>query len=425
MGAVGLLAGGELRRRWRSAVLLALLVGLVGAVVLATAAGARRSSTSLTRFDAISRSSDLAYLPAFEYTPTPAQLAAVRAAPGVEAVSVLRFFALRPTSVPKSIPLAVSVDGAEGSVIDRSRLVRGRRADPDAANEVDIDEPLAAQLHLAIGAHIDLSSYTRAQVEGSSPGPPPQPAGPDVSLVVVGLVRRPVDIGANVAQGGAVAQILLTPGFNRAYFNRIGNFGVLLNIRTADGAADGPAVTKALQPIFAKSGGISPQTGTIFDAQGAQKAIDVLTLALWILAGVAAVAGTITIAIVFARDLGRTGVDQATLRALGLTRRERMLASTPRAPGRRWRRAPRRRGRDCAVSAVSDRHRPPRRPRRRPARRLARARCGCRRCRGRRVGDRVRRFAAEHERHRVDRDERDPLPRVGDRRTRSRGRRHR
>ena len=304
MGAVGLLAGGEFRRRWRSAVLLALLVGLVGTVVLATAAGARRSSTSLTRFDAISRSSDLAYLPAFEYTPTPAQLAAVRAAPDVEAVSMLRFFALRPTSVPRSIPLAVAVDGAEGSVIDRSRLVRGRRADPNAANEVDIDEPLAAQLHLAVGAHIDLSSYTRAQVESSNGGPPPHPAGPNVSLVVVGLVRRPVDIGANAAQGGAVGQILLTPGFNRAYVNRIGNFGVLLNIRTAHGPTDGPAVTKALQPIFAKSGGISPQTGTIFDAQGAQKAIDVLTLALWILAGVAAVAGTITVAIVFTRDLG-------------------------------------------------------------------------------------------------------------------------
>ena len=55
MGAVRLLARSELRRRWRSVVVLTLLVGFVGAVVLALLAGARRTDTSLQRFEHASR----------------------------------------------------------------------------------------------------------------------------------------------------------------------------------------------------------------------------------------------------------------------------------------------------------------------------------------------------------------------------------
>src|SRR5207302_7545190 len=113
---------------------------------------------------------------------------------------------------------------------------------PNAAGEVNIDEPLAAQLHLSLGSHIDLVSFTPAQVQATSAsnGPPPAPAGPNVRLNVVGIVRRPVDVGETAAQGGF---IVLTPGFNRAYVDRIGSFGVLLNVRTAHGPADGPLVT--------------------------------------------------------------------------------------------------------------------------------------------------------------------------------------
>jgi hypothetical protein len=127
-----------------------------------------------------------------------------------------------------------------------------------------------------------------------------------------------------------VGQILPTSAFNRAYGSRIGNFGVLLNVRTAPGAVNESGVTAALRRIFAKTGGISPQSGVIFNAQGPQDAINVLSLALWIFAGVAALAGTITIAIVLSRDLASSTMDQSTLWALGLTHRQRVMARTPR-----------------------------------------------------------------------------------------------
>ena len=59
MGAVVFLARSELRRRWRSVVVLTLLVGFIGAVVLALLGGARRTETSLARFEDRSRAATI------------------------------------------------------------------------------------------------------------------------------------------------------------------------------------------------------------------------------------------------------------------------------------------------------------------------------------------------------------------------------
>jgi len=51
------------------------------------------------------------------------------------------------------------------------------------------------------------------------------------------------------------------------------------------------------------------------DTQGAQSAINVLTLALWVFAGVAALAGVVAIGIVLTREISLVSVDQETLRS--------------------------------------------------------------------------------------------------------------
>jgi uncharacterized membrane protein YeaQ/YmgE (transglycosylase-associated protein family) len=51
VGAIGMLARNQLRRRWRGALVMTLLVGFVGGIVLATMAGAHSASSSLTRFE--------------------------------------------------------------------------------------------------------------------------------------------------------------------------------------------------------------------------------------------------------------------------------------------------------------------------------------------------------------------------------------
>ena len=72
-------------------------------------------------------------------------------------------------------------------------------------------------------------------------------------------------------------------------------------------------------------------TNPATEAGGAQDAIDVLTIALWILAGVVAAAGAVAIGIVLTREIALPSFDQETLRALGLTRSQRRAISAPRA----------------------------------------------------------------------------------------------
>jgi hypothetical protein len=309
----------ESRRRWRHLVLLTVLVGVVGAVVLATAAGARRSATALDRFDAQSRAANLELSVG---SPTDAQLQEFRRAAGVEAMAVLRGGAFVVPSAPQLQAIATATDRAFGTVVDRARVIDGRRARPGAVDEVNIGEVLAAAAHVHVGDGLVMKSYSPATVDGlldgSITGDPPLD-GPTVRLHVVGIVRYPLDLGDRGASGGA---LVTTPAFDRVYRSRIGSFsGDILRVRTAHGASDAAEVADAARRIF----GASPQFGVTdlaVETQGARNAIDVLVVALWVFAGVTALAGLVAITLVMNRAL--SGTDQGIQHALGLTRRQRI-----------------------------------------------------------------------------------------------------
>jgi hypothetical protein len=284
--------------------------------VLASAAGAHRSATALGRFVAYSRSSDAE----IDLTdPTSAELRAFRRVPEVADIAVLHAYALIPRGRP-NLKNAATVDGRLGTAVDRARVVAGRAANPDAPDEIAIGEGLAAQQHLGLGDHLDAASITPAQfvlvTHGKNPG---TPAGPPVRLRIVGIVRRPLDLGDLAASGGVVIE---TPAFDRAYKGRIAVFTTVLRVRTRHGAAGVPRVAAAARRVF------GPQFSSVQDASaeshGGKDAINVLTLALWVFAGVAALAGAVAIAIVLSRDVSQTDIDQTTLAALGFTRRQRI-----------------------------------------------------------------------------------------------------
>lgn len=321
MGAIRMLARFEVRRRWRRVVVLTLVVGVVGAVVLSTVAGARRSETSLARFNTSSRTADL------ELTvgdPTPAQLRALGAVAGVESFAPLRGITLEFRAAPQLSAVAEALDDRFATVVDRPRVLSGRAASPTAADEVTIGESLAAQLHLGAGDSLHGRAYTPHEIEtclttGCSQATTPQ--GPRFRLRVVGIVRRPLDLGDRGAAGGV---LVLTPAFTRKYAQSIGSYGGdVLRVRTRNGAADVPQVAEAARRIFGRSPAFGIQDLAI-DTQGAQSAIDVLSVALWIFAGVAALSGLVAISIVVSREIALTAIDQTTQSALGLTRRQRI-----------------------------------------------------------------------------------------------------
>lgn len=327
MGAVNMLRQAELRRHWGGIVALTLLVGLVGAVVLAGAAGARRSASALSRFQAESRSA------AVEINVgdvTPKQLADFRRTRGVAAVAELRQLAMVPKGFDQ-IALAGAIDSRFGSVVDRPRVLRGRRANPAAPFEIEVGEDLAHRLRLSVGDRLAFRSYTPSdiqQVFATNRDVPP--SGPPVDMRVVGIVRRPLDLGLRGALGGVLVP---TPAFTRGFRDRIGTYsGSILRVRTDRGAVDVPHVVGAARRIFGGSDSFDVQSLGI-ETEGARNAIDVLTVAIWVFAAVVALAGVVAIAIVLGRQLAVVVPEQPTLRSLGLTRAQRALAAAlPAAP---------------------------------------------------------------------------------------------
>ena len=87
MRAAWFVARAQLRARWGSVIVLTLIVGITGAVVLASLAGARRTSTAYERFRDETRDPDLTV---FAPTVDDATLAYLRSRPGVEGLAQLK-----------------------------------------------------------------------------------------------------------------------------------------------------------------------------------------------------------------------------------------------------------------------------------------------------------------------------------------------
>jgi hypothetical protein len=324
--AIAFVAWRDVRRRWLGTVAAALLVGFVGAVVLATGAGARRSDSALHRFNDYSRSADI------ELTlgrPSAPEMAAFARTPGIAALASLRTYALQATqSQLQDLAIGAALNGTMNNAVDRPRLISGRLENPGVADQVDIGESLARLTHLRVGGTFDLVSWTPAQVAHIlATNRFAGPAGPRVRLRIIGIVRRPLDLGERGGQGGV---LVLPQAFNTKYGKQIGSFsGIALRIRTVT-PADVPAVTASAQRIFARVPNFVIQSLNI-DTTGAGDAIHVLSIALLIFAAVTAIAGIAAIAIVLDRELSSSQPQQSTLLALGLSRRQRLAVSGVRA----------------------------------------------------------------------------------------------
>jgi hypothetical protein len=322
MSAVLYVARAEFHRRRRSAVFLVLLVGFVGAAVLTTAAGARRTRSSLARFNAESHSSSVQVV--FTNV-THEQLARFKASRDVATAAQFRVYALMLPVAPNATVVA-PIDQTYESV-DRPRLLRGRIPDPNTTDEIAIDESFASGSRIGLGDYLDALAYTPTQVATLAGGAPEagNPAGPKLRFHVVGIVRRPVDLGRSA---GVTIPIFLTPAFDHRYAGTIGTWGNALLVQTTHGEADVPTVTREAQQMFGASPGFT-DSSLANQNNGAQGAIDVLAVALWICTAVAALAGVTVIAIVLGREIDQNGLDHATLQSLGFTRRERVLTYAP------------------------------------------------------------------------------------------------
>ncbi len=243
-------------------------------------AGAERSATALDRFVAFSRSSDTE-LDVSDPTPAPSSAHAGTVAPEVaEASTVLHTWRAadgRPNRPPNA---GRSVDGeARQSSLDRSRVIAGRAREVTAHPTRSRSARAWRRSSIsALGDRLDVRSITLEQLlqPRHATRMPGKPAGPHFRLRIVGIVRRPLDLGNLAASGGVVIE---TPAFDRAYSGRIPVFTTILRVRTERGChrrREGDDGSRA----GSSGSGFTMAKDVSAETRGGQDAINVLTLAL-------------------------------------------------------------------------------------------------------------------------------------------------
>jgi putative ABC transport system permease protein len=312
--AVQFLVARELRSRWRGLLVLALLTGIVGAVVLAATAGARRTQSAYPRLlDAIDAADA-------DIEVSPEYFDAIAALPQVEAVAPSSYMFVAPAGGPEDVLTIAAVDDRFGSEVDRPHILHGRRSAYEQAGEVVVNTEYADATGVDVGDQIPLVSFTPEQmtqlIEGEDPG---TPAGPPVEVTVVGIARTEVELVEHTPL------IVFTPAFYERYRDEVGHFDDILRVKLTDDDAALDEFEREVTRIVPESDGalITTPGETAVQVEDANR---VLAVSLAIFAVVAAIAGIVAIGQAFARHIELGADDQRLLRALGLTRGQRFVA---------------------------------------------------------------------------------------------------
>jgi ABC-type antimicrobial peptide transport system permease subunit len=306
----------QLRSRWRSWALLAVLVGLTGAVVLTAAAGARRTESAYGRFLETSRAADVLVSPS--NTGFGGYYGALAKVPGVETVApVIGVQALPFRPGPKLIEAEVyaPADRRYGSVIQRPRVVAGRLPNPGRDYEVALDLTAARQFHVGIGSTITLA----AALSSAPPGPHPKGLRISRQRVVGIFVTRDNPVPIN-----ALAQLPVVYT-THAFYAELGppyrGFdGAYVRLRPGASAFRFGRQAEALAKKYPATGGSVFVANLNDQAAQIERAIRPEAVALGLFALVVGLTGLVIIAQAVLRQLRASSIDLTTLRALGLTR---------------------------------------------------------------------------------------------------------
>lgn len=322
MSATAWLVARELRTRWRGALGLALLVGLVGGMVLAGAAGARRTASVYERFLEETSTRDLSVQ--IDADDPEVALAQVEQLDAVGRSGRLEIFPVLPTdeSLITDVDIAIlaSPDGRWGTQLDRPLVLRGRLPSPDAAEEVLANELLIERTGLGVGDRISVVTFTPDQLStlhrsGEFTGF----GGPEVDLEIVGVGRQATDLqGAEATAGGV---LLGTRALQQDLDGEAGALGGLLSVELGPGATAGD-VRREVREIAGRS---TPYVVTAAEDEfgaATRDATQVLARALAAFAAVAAVAGAVAVGGTVSRQCAQARTAAPTLEAIGCDRRQ-------------------------------------------------------------------------------------------------------
>lgn len=218
-------ARSNLRRRWRSTVVLAVLVGVAFGVTTGAAIGARRTATAFPRFVDQQAAPDLVMVAGQEGD---VGTDAIRTLPQVHRAGVgtgVGVLLRNPDGSPdfeRDAFGAVVSDGVFGYEVDRPLLLDGRLPDPREADELVLDENAVRTTGAEVGDVIAALTFNVREIEQVSAefeasGREPTQADFDrvftpVDFVVVGIGRTSGSVLTNESVAGEPSA-LLSPAF--------------------------------------------------------------------------------------------------------------------------------------------------------------------------------------------------------------------
>jgi len=311
----------DLRRRWRSLVVLALLIAIAAAVVLTAVAGARRGQSALLRLEARTLPTTVVALPnqpGFDWDK-------IRAIPEVTALAT---FAVSSFGI-EGIPLADNPSGFPPGndewlrTIERPIVLAGRLADPDRIDEATVTSAFVQGHHKDVGDFVTVRLAAPKQLESIDSLEAAQLKGPRLRVRIVGVIRSVWNSGLPGYKGA----LLVTPAVLHRYpDNIVGKEGYInALIRLRDGEADIPAFRERLAEV---TGRHDIDVWNMPEKYRRQQQTLVFEARSLLAFGLAAfVAALFLVGQAVARYAAASVADLHVLRALGMTRRQTLLAA--------------------------------------------------------------------------------------------------
>jgi FtsX-like permease family len=309
------------RRRWAGYLGLAVLIGLVGGVALASVTAARRTDASYPSFLASTNPSDLVVQPFTVPDYSPAFTAELARLPHVRGVAVavpLTAATLSPSGQLGTVLLAhvqivapAARAGGLYSAQDRITMLAGRRADPARPDEVVATPGAAALLHLHVGSRLPV-----ALIDGSGG------LGGRARLTVVGIGALGTQVVQDSVDAGRTGFLIGTPALAREYAACCAS-GMDVGLRLDGGSRYDTVVGQEYNRLLATSHYISKSGSELYvyvtsaiEAE-AQSAIRPEAIALAVFGLIAGLAALIIGTQYISRQLGARADDSGALRALG------------------------------------------------------------------------------------------------------------
>ena len=330
--AAWLVARRRLGHRWRSWVLLALLTGVASGAVIGAMAGARRTASVYDRLVAATDPYEVAFAPG---CPSSDPGACEPSAPGrsrgscrsprsrssgtLHRVRGADHDGGRPVGATRRRGLLRGVGRGRRAGFDRPRafttiqrphLVKGRRADPDRADEVLLSEITARRVGIDVGDRLEIVPVSCAAGGTREDWPAP------IEVTVAGIHLAPGEVEP---QSGFYTQtvVVTRPTLSDS---------LRPEPREPPGAPSASGAARRLMTSFAAAEAAGVDIGILLDQSDmtadVEDGLRTDSTTLWLLAGFAAVAAVVVLGQALTRQVWGGAEDFGTLRALGHTTRD-------------------------------------------------------------------------------------------------------